>query len=236
MNINWDRAYDKAIQLAILLVTATGVWLTWSVSWSSASATGVMPSAFEHYGPLVAMVAIAIVNLLVLRSRPPRPKGPFLRGMLIIGQGAGHKVTQNTLNTEAVIDFKKDYKVAIVCGLNDPTVDKYEDPRISKSDAFTITGQELDVVIQHQSPMTDALDEALAAHARQVSPPISRGFRGYGKRKKVLINYRMNVWTEIVLLPIGASSSSIHKLSDVRHLNGKIITEEVQERRITQTW
>jgi hypothetical protein len=241
--VRWDSdaLFDRTIQLAILAVGAYVAYVPPSSSPSPAApidpprSISAVGEIVTRYGPWAALVIVTAVNYAITRRRPPRPKGPFLRGQLVKGNGTAHQLSQNLLDTAALSDFKKDYKVAVICGYNDPTADKFEDVRISRSAAYTISGQELEIVIRHEPAMTDLLNATLRQAAEQATP--KPGFRGYQKdprkKKHVLINYELNVWTEVVLLPNGVEPTLIQRLSDVRRLNGKIVTEEVQEKRIT---
>ncbi len=183
------------------------------------------------------MAGLILVNLsLLIYERRRRGKGPFLRGQLIIGSGSGPNVTSNTLNGAALADFRREYKVALVCGLRDDSVDKFEDTRISTSAAFTITANEMEVLIPYQAPMLDVLNASLVRTVEQIEAQRTKpGFRHKRKPKHLLLNYQITTWTETVLLPKSVDPVNIHKLSDVRIHGGKILSEEIEHKRITQT-
>ncbi len=189
-----------------------------------------------RYWPVEAIALLTGANFLITRSRPPRPKGPFLRGDFNIGQGSALNVTSNTYQTVALMDFRKDYKLAVVCGLNDNSVDKFDDTRISKSPAFKITGEILEIVVPYQPAMTAPLEAAFNhAVTAQIGKPGYRGFTGKNKKKKhIQFNYQLSVWSEPVLLPRDVNPEDIHKLSDVQRLKGMVIAEEIREGRITR--
>jgi nitrate reductase NapE component len=164
-------------------------------------------------------------------------KGPFLRGQLILGSGSGPDATIQTLNGAAVSDFRRHYNVAVICGLRDSTIDKFDDERISKSATFKIIQDEMEIVIPYQPPMTEALNKAIARMRLQSGIDQKPGFRQRKRAKKGLrvMQYQIQTWTEAVLLPKGADVTSIRRLSDVPKNGGLILSEEVREGRITPT-
>ena len=97
------------------------------------------------------------------------------------------------------------------------------------------------IVITHEPAMTDVINAeiAKAVSAIQTAHQGKPGFRGYkgGKQKKktLAIPYQISTWTEAVLLPKGTDTSNINRLSDIPKVNGKILSQELEARRITQT-
>jgi hypothetical protein len=100
-----------------------------------------------------------------------------------------------TLDTKRLLIFADDYKVALVCGLTDPAVDKIADDRIALSNFFTI-------------PQNAGLD--IQVHFGD-------------KMQKAVTQAGLSVWHEAVLIPNGVSWDKIKSLSDVINLRGKII-------------
>src|SRR5258708_4745656 len=89
MNINWDgdRIFDRSIQLAILAVAvyaARSVAPSPPASIEAASVLSVT-EIVARYWMVAVLLAVTAINIVVTSRRPPRPKGPFLRGQLIIG-------------------------------------------------------------------------------------------------------------------------------------------------------
>jgi hypothetical protein len=83
----------------------------------------------------------------------------------------------------------------------DPTVDKFEDQRITVSALRTIAIGPIEITTPLSKPMSDELKQLNAAGVKQFSE-----------------------WHEVVLLPKGTPVSEIRKLSDVRRYQGKILT------------
>lgn len=197
----------------------------------------VVSTVVTNYWPIGVMVILVSVNsTLVWMEKWRRGKGPFLRGQLIVGSGSGPGATVQMLNGAALSDFRRDYKLMVVCGLTDPSSDKFEDERISKSAAFTITNARMEILIPYQSPMTDVLNAAIARAAQQHEAERTRpGFKHPKKTKQILVQYQLHTWTEIALLPKNIEPTMVRKLSDVRLQGGKILSEEMEHKRITQT-
>jgi len=194
----------------------------------------VAPAEYwKLYWPVGVMFALVVINAVILFKQKHRDgKGPFLRGQLIKGSGnAGIKAAVQVLNGAALSDFRRDYNVAVVCGLTDPTADKFEDSRIAKSAAFSITKAVLEIVVPYDGPMADAMSIAIDAALAQQERP---GFRKPKKSKPRAVQVRAHTWTETILIPKGVDTKAITKLSDVRRLNGKILSEEIDEGRIRQ--
>src|SRR5262245_5867236 len=148
MSIDSDKWIDRGINLVMLLLTVFMASRTPPPAGTNSAAMGLgdYVGLAKQFWPLVAMVVLVGWNFAIQYRRPPRPKGPFLRGQLIISSGSGQNVVVNTLRGAALKDFRRDYKVAIICGLEDKAVDKYQDTRISKSAMFTITSGEMEIV------------------------------------------------------------------------------------------
>src|SRR5256885_8467816 len=97
-------------------------------------------SLISNYWPIAAMVVLIGLNFIAsARWKVQRGRGPFLYGQLIIGNGGGLNISFQTLNGAALRDFRREYKVAVICGITDAAADKFESTTISKSAAFTIT-------------------------------------------------------------------------------------------------
>jgi hypothetical protein len=211
------------------VVIVTGSYLGWAL-WLRAFGGGIILTL------VVVMVPAYITASRQRRREEERKKGPFLRGQLMLGSGSGLNISSITLNGKALHDFRKDFNVAVVCGLEDPECDKFEDTRISKSNAFTIVAQPMEILIPHQAPMTDVFAATVAkAIAADADKPGFRTKPGKKKGRKLLVPYRQQTWTETILLPKNRQAADIHKLSDVRRFGGKILSEEMHEKRITPT-
>jgi hypothetical protein len=209
-------------------------------SGSAVAATPATVSMLSNYWPLGLMVLLVALNHAAsFWTRGEAVKGPALRGQLIVGSGNGQNFAVHQLNGKAVMDFRKDYKLLVVCGLVNPTVDKFEDMRIAKSAAFTIVPEVMEVVTPYSASMLETLNAVAVQVAGSQKQLVRPGFKQTKKNRRAVtrqVGFQYQTWGETVLLPNGVNPDDIHRLSDVRRYNGKILTEEIHEKRIAQTW
>ena len=95
-------------------------------------------------------------------------------------------------------EFKDKYDIALVCGFNDPNVDKLKDTRISLSAMFTPQ-----VPLQISQPFTKNMADALASEQRaaleKLNPRLATG------TPVGVMNF---IWFKLVLLPKGTDRSN----------------------------
>jgi hypothetical protein len=132
----------------------------------------------------------------------------ILRQTLVGGQLCGGSVDVSQLKR-----FGADYDVALMCGFNDPTVDRFEDHRTTITKPFGIHAQA--DLLPMSRPYSAVMTETIQKTLESVKIP-----------KGAIVNVNVSTWTEIVLVRRGTGTSDIHKLSDVVKHGGKILSQE----------
>jgi hypothetical protein len=101
------------------------------------------------------------------------------------------------VDTAKLGSFRKDYKLAVVCGVLDPKKDRMEDENISVSAPFTIVAGGVPILVPTRPAMAPLLQQGAA-----------------------------QVWFDPIIVPNDVSVDKITRLSDVRKLGGKILRPE----------
>ena len=117
-----------------------------------------------------------------------------------------------TVDTSKLVPFKKDYKVAVICGLQDPTKDFLDNETITVSNAYNITG----AAVAMQTPIREGMKKVMNEAVERTKAAMSQAN----------ITVAVPTWYEVVLLPNEVSVSKIAKLSDVLSLKGKILNAQ----------
>jgi hypothetical protein len=100
------------------------------------------------------------------------------------------------VDTTKLVSFRKDYKLAMVCGVIDPLKDRQEDESIGVSAPFTIVPGGIPIIAPPRPAMAAVLQNNVQPH---------------------------QIWFDPIILPNGISVDKIAKLSDVPRLGGKIL-------------
>lgn len=188
----------------------TGVGWTVAAAMLAVLGGGWLWFYLKKYRPLVSQS---------LTKRKGPADGPAVRGEPVIGHTADTEWNYiATINAGSFWDFRNDYDVALVSGLNDPSEDKYNDKRIGISAPFTITRSEIEIKARPSTAMIEAIRRIVDAAKAQVPIHIS-----------------ISMWQELVLLPKGKDISGVQCLADIPRFGGKILTQEIHEGRIGQT-
>jgi len=114
---------------------------------------------------------------------------------VIVGWGGNTAQCNAVVDTTRLQTFKDTYKLVLICGVENPTMDKMEDERILISNPFDIRPGGVAIVANY----SHKLDELKA------------------------IQGTVQVWEMIAMMPPGVSREKISKLSDIEKLNGKIL-------------
>src|SRR5229473_4767773 len=102
------------------------------------------------------------------------------------------------------------YDVALVCGVIDATMDKFNDKRIAVSGLFSIHPAAIPISALRTDEMTQAIQKQISDAAR-ITP------------KTTVIEVPIRTWYEIALLPTGTDVTDIHRMSDVARYKGIIL-------------
>jgi hypothetical protein len=108
-----------------------------------------------------------------------------------------------TLDTSRLTKFKDTYHIFLVCGLNDPRIDRFEDERIARSGPFNIAPGGVNIIAPF-GRLADAIQELM----KSSKPPNT---------------VTISVWHTSILMPKDADPSEIKRLSDVPKHGGKIL-------------
>ncbi len=163
---------------------------------------------------LAAIVASAAVTWHIAGRIVQAPAGisPVLTGPVLQGWGSPIPFCFAVINGPTLMSFRDKYDVAIACGVPDPTLDKFEDKRITISPLFTIRPGPIEIKVTYSKEMAEAVRQQL----KGVRIPQGTGL-GLGITPAT--------WYEVVLLPKGTDTSNIHRLSDVQRYGGKILSQ-----------
>lgn len=165
--------------------------------------------------PSLFLIAMAIVwsyfgGLPALLSQPiAKPT---------ITWGFGVDICTVRTDSAAFLKFKEEYRIVAVCGVDSPSVDRYEDRNITVSEAFTITSNPISISVLLNEKTLQAHLERLALEKKSHSlSPIP------GKPNLQLM---VSGWGQLVLIPKSATPNDIKKLSDVPVYKGKILSPD----------
>lgn len=113
-----------------------------------------------------------------------------------------------TIDTSRLVGFADDYRLILICGVTDPSIDPQEDARIAISTKFHINGG----VVAITMPL-GAVKEVYKTFP--TPPPIS----GMG------IGFML--WHCVAVIPQDSDSTTIKRVSDIHRINGRILTDPV---------
>jgi len=131
----------------------------------------------------------------------------------IVGWGSTDiHICNATVDMTKLVIFKKNYKLAVVCGFPDATKDRLEDENITVSNAFTI--------VAGLSPIVASVRPGMAQRAAQLMQ------EAQAAAGNANVTVAIPTWYETILLPNDVSTSKIAKLSDVMNLGGKILNSQ----------
>jgi hypothetical protein len=136
---------------------------------------------------------------------------------VITGIGTTGQVCSAEINGLGLVEYAEKYNLVVVCGIADPTADKYEDSRITVSTARTISPpfQSVDVATPYSENMGGAVKKIRENVLKSVSEP---------QRSKLEVT--VPVWYEVAVLPKGVSPTGVTRLSDIHKYGGKVLSIE----------
>jgi len=132
---------------------------------------------------------------------------------LIFAWGTDGPLCKAGVNLAPLWKLRDKYGVAIACGLDDGTVDRSEDKRITISALFNIQNGALMMNAPYRPAMAQAVQKQIEEERKQ---------RNLGSDAYVTTK----TWYELIVLPKSTDPSNIHQLSDVRRYGGRVITQE----------
>jgi hypothetical protein len=123
---------------------------------------------------------------------------------------------QQIAHGSQLMKYADKYKVGFVCGIIDPTVDKFDDNRIAVSQAFSIHPGDIRMAVHYSPLMIGAVGGVLLT---KIPGSVQNGALPPVK-----------TWSEEVLFPKNAKPSDIHQLSDIPKQGGIILSQVEQTR------
>jgi hypothetical protein len=174
---------------AILVAIGCG-WLFWATKIKDKASTELRPG----WAMAIACSVIAFLfgSLFALRASGGVPN-------VIASWGSNVSQCSSTIDTTRLKTFRSTYKIALICGIVDPSVDVLGNERVMISSPFEITPGGINIV-------TNSI-----RHPEKWSIPPGQ---------------QVSIWVLAVLLPSGVSTDKINTLQDVVNLGGKIISPQ----------
>ncbi len=118
------------------------------------------------------------------------------------------------IDASKILEWQEKYRVALICGFIDPTVDRVKDSRITVTRAYTILNEQTPMSASYSKEMTDGIANILlSARVQAPSPPP-------GIQAQLQISWVP--WWDAVVLPKEVDPADIHTLSDVKDHGGEI--------------
>jgi hypothetical protein len=141
------------------------------------------------WGLLVACAFIVAVfsSLATVQSSGQLPN-------IVVGWGGNKDGCNSTIDTTTILSFEKSYKLMLLCGFIDPTIDKMEDERIFVSNPFDIRPGGVTIVATYTPK---------PAEMKDINLPY--------------------VWHMPVLIPPGVPKEKISRMSDIEKFGGKLL-------------
>lgn len=158
---------------------------------------------------IISIIAVLLVFFSYAPYQVQAPVAPPLALPPIIRSwGADPPTCVAVIDTAQLMKFRDKYNVAMACGFNDPTIDRFQDRGITISSTFIIRPGAIHIAAQYSKEMEATL-----------------GKRREQARKAGSATVSLSTWYEIILLPKGADVSSIYRLSDVARHDGKVLSQ-----------
>ena len=136
-----------------LLLTIFGaVWLLLKLIRRNHSRTKEFSPSWGLVGAIGVMVFIFAV-LITVRSTGSVPN-------VVMRWGGQAGACNGVFDSSRLVAFKQDYKVALVCGAEDPTTDRLQDKKVTFSNVFTITGGPIAITALYRPATLEYLKKA----------------------------------------------------------------------------
>ncbi len=133
---------------------------------------------------------------------------------LLTEWGTDRSVCNGVVDGSRLRPWRRKYRVLLVCGIADPTVDMLADTRITLSAPFNIQPRPMSI----SAPFSQAMAAAAKAAVERASTDALRG----SAVTRLMVSW--HVWFQVILLPVGADASVVRRLSDVPLSGGIALT------------
>jgi hypothetical protein len=179
-------------------------------------------SRVRRYWPLAVMSMLAVT--IWLAPLYPHPLSGLSSPIPVVEKvvqkwGARFPGDDNcnvSLRGSEIITFASKYRVALVCGIDDPTVDKFDDRNIIVSRLYVINPDVMFISVAQSDQMKKVIQKQLSDAAQN-----------YPRGTQVVV--AVGKWFEVALLPKSTNTTDIHRLSDVARYGGIILPTVTQQ-------
>jgi hypothetical protein len=196
--------------LSLWLPIAIAVALT-AVAMYQGAARRLIQTVLYVLAGIITTAAITWHVATVVLTTAVHPPST-LRRPVIKAWGTTGPFCISVIDGSSLADFQDRYMVAIACGIQDATVDKFEDKRITISTLFNLRTADITIAVPHSKEMGEALKKLTEDALKGVQVP-----------KGMSVGVNVTVWYEAFLVPKGTELSAIHKLSDVPRVGVEIL-------------
>lgn len=188
----------------VALVAAVWLYYEYNRHLKDESARGSIGSLVAS----VAFVSFLLGSFITVKATASLPA-------IIVGYGGdgSRQICSADIDTSRLDGFSEDYRLILLCGAVDSSLEPLEDTRIAVSSPFHINNGANAGLRNIEAPFGNLKE---AWKKADDDPSIA-------KDKNRLIQFQM--WHTVALIPKDVQSDSIKKASDVKRMGGRILTE-----------
>jgi hypothetical protein len=162
------------------------------------------PATQVHSPSWLMVIAISFVAFLFGITTTIQITGSVPAVTLAWGSAPGN--CSSVIDGAKMIYFKKDYQVAMACGIFNPSIDKLQDVNITLSNTFEIVPNQIPIVAEYSSKTNHYLN--LLDEAHQHHP------------------FQIQVWHLALLVPDNIVLRHMGTLAEFRKAGGKIVAAD----------
>jgi hypothetical protein len=190
-----------------------------------ADVVGHLKSAVKVLVVVAALTAIAYSSYRlgqrseysVASVQQPHPQPSFRDlGHLFLSYGAdGEHICHAVLDGSLLVQWSDNFRLVLVCGIVDPSIDQYSNRHITVSSSFTIIHPTaIDISARHKPGTEKEIQRII--NAQLVAIP---------KQARKSVGVEWTLWYNPVLLPPKVNPEDIQQLGNVAKLGGIIVPE-----------
>jgi hypothetical protein len=177
------------------------------------------PKWYKIYLPHLIMLGLIIALWIPWMANSRHKDHP----PVMVGWGSTDpRVCTGMVNGAALTPKFERYNLILVCGIDDGTVDKFEDTRISVSNPYNIRAELLNIVIAVSPQMGEGISK-ITGHPW---PPSNIPIPAPSPKKGNLSIVALPIpeWYETAVIPKGTNLGDIRKLSDISRVGGFVLS------------
>jgi hypothetical protein len=202
-----------------------------------ATAATILAERADVSTPVLIVIVVVSYGTAVLFAWRPRwvaawdafwapiDSKPSVHGQIAPSSTMSITGLSSRIRGSSLREFQGQYDVAFMIGVNDSSINKFEETRIAISPPFKIVKSDFDVTVPYSASMMEPLEKQNAAVRESLKKA------GVPTGTPFLVHHEISVWQEVLLLPKGLSVAELRKLSDVERHGGKIVSQEISEGR-----